>query len=142
MTGIVATADIDIDASPSEVWAALTEPEQIKQYMFGSAVDTDWQPGSPITWSGEYNGRQYQDKGEVITVEPDVLLVVSHYSPMSGADDVPENYHRLTYRLESTETGTHVTLSQDNNVDEDAAEHSRKNWAAVLAGLKQHVEGE
>src|SRR5690348_615745 len=90
MTGIVATADIDIDASPSEVWAALTEPEQIKQYMFGSAVDTDWQPGSPITWSGEYNGQQYQDKGEVITVEPDVLLVVSHYSPMSGADDVPE----------------------------------------------------
>ena len=33
-------------------------------------------------------------------------------------------------------------LSQDNNPDEDAAEHSRQNWATMLDGLKRHVEGE
>jgi hypothetical protein len=35
---------------------------------------------------------------------------------------------------------THVSLSQDNNPSEDAAEHSRANWEKILAGLKQFVE--
>jgi hypothetical protein len=36
--------------------------------------------------------------------------------------------------------GTRVTLSQDNNETEEAREHSTKNWAMMLAGLKKHVE--
>lgn len=53
MTDHVATTEIEIDASPAKVWAALTDPEQIKDYMFGSQVDTDWREGSPIVWKGE-----------------------------------------------------------------------------------------
>jgi uncharacterized protein YndB with AHSA1/START domain len=79
MTGIVATAEITIEASATTIWAALTDPAHITQYMFGSKVETDWRPGSPITWSGVYNGQRYQDKGEVITVEPPRRLVVTHF---------------------------------------------------------------
>ena len=140
MTGIVATAEIDVDAPPDEVWSALTEPSRIKEYMFGSDVETDWKPGSPITWSGEFNGKSYQDKGEVLAVEPGRRIEVTHFSPMSGAEDKPENYHRLIYVLEARGNGTHVELSQDNNPDEAAAEHSRENWRTMLAGLKKHVE--
>ncbi len=43
----VATADIEIGASPAHVWKALTDPEQIRQHMFDSQVETDWQQG---TW--------------------------------------------------------------------------------------------
>jgi hypothetical protein len=32
--------------------------------MFGATVETDWRPGSAITWSGEYNGQRYRDKGQ------------------------------------------------------------------------------
>jgi len=42
MNGIVATARIDIEAPASRVWTALTEPDQIAAYMFGSRVETDW----------------------------------------------------------------------------------------------------
>ena len=70
MSEYVATAQCEIDASPEEVWRALTDPEVIKKYMFGSEVKTDWQPGSPITWQGEFEGRAYEDKGEIIAVEP------------------------------------------------------------------------
>jgi len=38
MTDHVATVETDISASPSRVWSALTDPEQIKRYMFGSEV--------------------------------------------------------------------------------------------------------
>lgn len=140
MTGIVASAEITIAAPVTDVWAALTDPAQIKEYMFGSTVETDWQPGGSITWSGEYNGHPYQDKGEIIAVEPPRRLEVTHFSPMSGAADVPENYHRLSYTLTHAGHGTLVALTQDNNVDEDAAAHSARNWQAMLEGLKRHVE--
>lgn len=141
MTGIEATAAVTIAAPATAVWAALTDPVQIKNYMFDSTVETDWQPGNPITWSGEYNGQRYQDKGVVVTVEPLRRLEVTHYSPMSSAEDIPENYHHLTYTLTDTANGTQVELTQDNNPDEDAAAHATRNWQTMLAGLKRHVEG-
>jgi uncharacterized protein YndB with AHSA1/START domain len=140
VTDHVAIAEIEIDASPAEVWTALTDPEQIKQYMFGSQVETDWKQGSPIVWKGEYEGKKYEDKGEIVEIEPESRLKVTHFSPLSGKEDRPENYHRVLYELEERDGKTRVSLSQDNNPSEDAAEHSRANWEKILAGLKQFVE--
>ena len=140
MADYVATAETEIDVSPSRVWTALTEPEQIKKYMFGSEVETDWQPGSPIVWKGEYEGKQYEDKGEIVEIEPERRLKVTHFSPLSGQEDAPENYHTLLYELEEHDGKTRVSLSQDNNPSEEAAEHSRANWEQMLSGLKQVVE--
>ena len=140
MADHVATAESEIDAPPSQVWAALTDPEQIKKYMFGSQVETDWRPGSPIVWKGEYEGKQYEDKGEIVEFEPERRLKVTHFSPLSGQEDVPENYHTLVYELEEHGEKTRVSLSQDKNPTEEAAEHSRANWEQMLSGLKQVVE--
>ena len=41
MADFVATAETEIHASPAQVWAALTDPEVIKRYMFGSQVESD-----------------------------------------------------------------------------------------------------
>jgi uncharacterized protein YndB with AHSA1/START domain len=141
MTGYVATAEADIGAAPEQVWAALTEPEQIKKYMFGSEVVTDWQPGGSIVWRGEYEGKRYEDKGQVLEVEPGRRLTVTHFSPLSGQEDVPENYHTVRYELEARDGGTHVVLEQDNNGSEEEAEHSQQNWQLMLDGLKKTVEG-
>jgi uncharacterized protein YndB with AHSA1/START domain len=140
MAGYIATASTEIAASTDRVWAALTDPEQIKLYMFGSTVETDWRPGSKILWKGEYDGKPYEDKGEIIEVEAGRLLKVTHFSPLSGQEDTPENYHALTYRLEAEGPKTRLSLSQDNNPTEEAAEHSRKNWETVLDGLKDVAE--
>ena len=140
MADHIATAETEIDAPPAKVWVALTDPEQIKQYMFGSQVETDWKQGSPIVWKGEYEGKKYEDKGEIVEIEPERRLKVTHFSPLSGQEDRPENYHSLVYELEESRGKTHVSLSQDNNRDEEAAEHSRANWEKMLAGLKQVVE--
>jgi uncharacterized protein YndB with AHSA1/START domain len=142
MAGHVARAETDIRAPRSKVWRALTDPDEIQKYMFGSKVETDWKPGSRITWRGEYEGRRYEDKGEILEVERERRLKLTHFSALSGDEDVPENYHTLVYELEEDDGKTHVSLSQDNNKSEDAAEHSRANWEKMLSGLKEVVEAE
>ena len=137
---VVATAEIDIAAEPSQVWKGLTDPDVIARYMFGSRVETDWQPGHPITWKGEYEGKPYEDKGQVVEVDEGRRLVVTHFSPMSGQPDVPESYHTVAYSLLARDGGTHVSLSQDNNGDEEEAARARTTWEAMLAGLKETVE--
>lgn len=141
MADLVATAETEIDAPPVVVWDALTDPVQIKRYMFGSVVETDWKPGSAIVWKGEYQGRTYEDKGQVMTVEPGHRLVLTHFSPLSGNEDTPANYHTLTYVLEKDGAKTHLSLSQDHNASEDEVTHSRQNWEAMLEQLKNVVEG-
>ncbi len=136
----VAKAEIDVTATASDVWRALTDPDMIAKYFFGSRVQTDWRPGSPIVWKGEYNGKPYEDKGEILDVQPDRLLRVTHFSPTTGLPDEPENYHTLTYELDERGGITHVWMSQDNNGSEDEAERATANWKAMLDGLKKTVE--
>lgn len=140
MANHVATATVEIDAPPARVWTALTDPAEIEKYMFGSHVVTDWKPGSPIVWEGEYEGKRYEDKGEIVEIKPARRLKVTHFSPLSGQEDVPENYHTLTYELEAAGPVTRVALSQDNNPTAEAAEHSKANWEKMLFGLKEVVE--
>ena len=141
MTGILAKAQTEIEAPASRVWEALTDPDQIKEYMFGSQVETSWEVGSPITWNGEYEGRPYQDKGEVLTYDEPRELSVTHYSPLAGQDDKPENYHTLVYTLDEKGGTTSLALTQDNCADEQEAEQFSANWQQMLDGLKAHVEG-
>ena len=142
MTGLVSTAKVHVAAPPERVWAALTEPEQIEQYLLGSRVTSDWTPGSPITWEGEYDGRAYADKGEVLVAEPGRLLQVTHYSPLSGQPDEPASYHTLTYLLEPVDAGTRLVLTQDNNASTDEVAHTGAFWQAMLDRLKGVVEAD
>ncbi|HKQ63207.1 MAG TPA: SRPBCC domain-containing protein [Candidatus Polarisedimenticolaceae bacterium] len=137
---LVAKASISIDAPSDEVWQALVDPAAIKQYMFGTNVVSDWEVGSPIVWKGEWQGKKYEDKGEIRQLEPGSTLQYTHFSPLSGVPDKPENYHTVTIDLSEKGERTLVTLTQDNNADEAAREHSEKNWNTMLAGLKQYLE--
>lgn len=140
MTGQIATADVDISASPGQVWDALTDPEQIRKYFFGTEVETTWEEGTPIRWRGEYDGKSYEDKGEIVECVPGQRLVVTHFSPLTGQEDRPENYHSVSYELTDRGDRTHLSLQQDNNPDEQAAAESQANWETVLHGLKELVE--
>jgi uncharacterized protein YndB with AHSA1/START domain len=138
--GLIAKASISINAPVGRVWDALTNPEVIRQYMFGTNVISDWKEGSPIVWKGEWQGKKYEDTGEILKLEPERLIQYSHFSPLSGKPDLPENYHTVTVELVSNGAETTVSLSQDNNETEQAREHSENNWKMMLDGLKKLLE--
>ncbi len=137
---LIAKAEADLNAPKSRVWDALVDPKAIKQYMFGTNVSSDFKKGSPITWKGEWQGKPYEDKGTIVDIEPGERLRYTHFSPLAGLPDKPENYHRVTIELASDGDRTHVVLAQDNNADEKAKEHSERNWTMMLDGLKKYVE--
>jgi len=130
-----------INTPISKVWDALTKPHIIKQYLFGTEVTTDWQVGSPITYKGLWNGKAYEDKGKVVQIEVEKLLVSTFWSSLSGLPDVPENYKTVRYELTADGNGTRLTITQDNNDSQEDANHSEQNWKMVLDGLKKLLEG-
>ena len=136
----IANASVTIDAPPVKVWDALVNPQAIKQYMFGANVVSNWRDGSSITWTGEWQGKPYEDKGTIRQIRPERLLEYTHFSPLSGLPDQPENYHTVKIQLSDHGIRTHVSLAQDNNPTEEARAHSEKNWQMMLTGLKKFVE--
>ena len=101
---------------------------------------SSWEEGGDIVWKGEYDGKQYEDKGKILQVDPPRRLALTHFSPTSGKHDHPDNYHTLVYELEEADDGTRIRLSQDNNASTEEAESSRANWEMMLSGLKKVVE--
>lgn len=128
-----------VNAPIEKVWDALTNREIVKQYFFGSDQVTDWKVGSPILWTGEYEGTTYTDKGTVLEFVPNEKLVFSYLSSWANREDKPENYLRVSYEVKPVESGTALTITQ-TNYDEEKVRHSAENWAAVIDGLKKLVE--
>ena len=137
---LIAKASAKINAPITKVWDALVKPEDIKRYMFGTTVTTNWREGSPIYWKGEWQGKAYEDKGVVLQFSPPRCLEFSHYSPLSGLPDEPSSYHTVTIELSDEGNQTRVSLKQDNNHSAEARDHSQKNWETMLTGLKTFVE--
>jgi uncharacterized protein YndB with AHSA1/START domain len=139
--GFEAIKTVTINAPRDEVWEALTRPDKVKEYMHGTNLSTDWKEGSPISWKGEWKGKSYEDKGKVLEVEPHRRLKYTHWSPMGGSEDKPENYHTVTYELSGEGGKTTLTLKQDNNAtEEEAKKMAEDNWGPVLEGLKETAE--
>ena len=137
----VAVAHATVAAPPAKVWQAITDPDLIRKYFHGTTVESDWSVGSPITWSGEMGGTSYQDKGRILAFEPGTRLQHTYWSSMTGDPDEPEYYKTVTYDLSEVDGSTQVTLTQDNNPSQEAADEMvAKGWAPILEGLKGVVE--
>lgn len=138
--GLIAAQSIVINAPIEKIWDALVNPDLIKQYMFGTNVMSEWKEGSAITWKGEWQGKAYEDKGVILKLDKPHLLKYSHFSPLTGEPDLPENYHTVTIELSDQDGAVKVDLRQDNNATQEAKDHSEKNWGMMLADLKKLVE--
>ena len=140
MTGLVAQASVVIDAPREAVWKVLTTSGTHPEIMMGAEIVSDWTVGSPILWRGEWKGTTFEDHGEIVELDAPDRLVVTHFSPMTGQPDVPENYHRVSYSLSDASGSTRIDLEQDNNSDDEARQHASENWATILEGVKAVAE--
>jgi len=140
MANLSLSTSIEINASASKVWKALTDAAIVKQYFFGTNVKSDWKKGGPIIWEGEWEGKTYQDKGIILDIDPGKYVKYNYWSSMSGTEDKPENYADITYGLEEKNGTTLLTITQGNIKDEESKGHSEQNWQSVFGKMKEMVE--
>ena len=132
MTELTITTTTTIEAPVQEVWNATTDPDAIERWFFGVKTESDWKPGSPIVHRGEWQGKPYEDKGEIVRIEPLTLLVHTHWSDVSGRPDSPENYEEVTWSLTERNGSTDLTVSEQNLASEEAKEMSEQTWETAL----------
>lgn len=139
-TELTVTTSVEINADKAKVWDALTNPEKIKVYLFGTETLTNWETGSEIIFQGEYQGQQYKDKGTILDIRTNELLQYSYWSGFSGLEDKPENYSLVAYKLDIANGKTLLTLTQTGFANEQAQQHSQTAWTNVLQQIKQMTE--
>jgi uncharacterized protein YndB with AHSA1/START domain len=140
MKNLVLKKTIDINAPSSKVWDALTNPGTIKQWLYGTDTISDWKVGSPIIFTGTWQGTEYTDKGTILTYEAGKVLKYNYWSSFSGLPDSPENYSVIAFELIPKDKNTELKLTQTNFVDEKSCEQSDENWDATLGTMKKLIE--
>ena len=126
--------EVYIRATPEQVWQALTDPELTKQYYYGTEVQSDWKPGSPMVYRNPDGTESIQC--EIVEVEPASRLVHTFYFP--GTDETPS---RCTWTIEARGDATLLTLTHDEFDGETATFRSvAHGWVPILSGMKTLLE--
>lgn len=129
-----------IEAPVERVWRAITTPSEMKQWFFGVDTDAEWRPHGKLVHRGEYQGKPYIDKGEILEFEPPRRLVHTHWSDVSGLPDSPEHYQEVAWDLSDRGGSTELTITERNLPSADAARTSEQGWKGALQNLKEMLE--
>jgi uncharacterized protein YndB with AHSA1/START domain len=138
----VVVKSADIFTSPDHVWQALTEPEKITQWMGGALVESKWEIGSDITFTGRLPNfnKPYRDRGTVLAMEREKFLQYSHWSELSRLPDLPQNRTIITFSLDGMDEKTRLSVRHENFDSEDAYKHANFFWGIALNTLKKLLE--
>ena len=132
---------VKIIAPTRKVWLALTVPDLVKQWQYGSDLLTTWKVGTPIIFRNEWNGQVFEQKGNVLEFLPESRLKYSLFFPRPDVEDVPEHYFFMTYALTESEGVTSLLVRQEDprpsQPDESPAGDEGPD---VLSSLKELVE--
>lgn len=137
-----AKSEVTINVLSEKVWQALTDPALVKQWLFGTDMKVDkWEKGGQVRYVGVWEGKPYEDKGEIVEIIPGRKIVSTYWSPASGLPDAPENYQTVTSEIVPDGTATKLIVTQEGGRSEEQAKHSEGNWNTVLQNMKKILEG-
>jgi len=132
---------VEVNVPVSRMWEVLTQPEIIKEYLFGTETVTDWKPGSEIIFQGDYQGHKYRDHGVIQENILNKKISYTYWTGFSGLEDKPENCSLITYTLVATgDNKTEFTWTQQGFANEDGYKHSQTGMKDFLGKIKEIAE--
>jgi uncharacterized protein YndB with AHSA1/START domain len=132
---------ITLNATQEKVWNALTKPELVKLWQYGSELTTDWEEGSDIRFRTEWEGTVFEQWGKVLEVRTKDLLRYSLFAPRPGLEDKAENYFIMSYILTPlANEKTKLEIVQQDNRPDARQEAPQGEENPVLQSLKSLVE--
>ena len=140
MNDFIVRKIVTINAEPSKVWDALTNPEKTKKYFFNCKVFSEWRAGSSITFKGRiFLFWNIEMTGKIQAIDQQRFL---RYTLSNKSDD-SHTSSTVTEELSYADGVTTLTISDDVSAGEGAEKRfkkSEKGWDKVLGRLKDLVE--
>ena len=131
---------ITINATLQKVWDTLTRPELVKLWQYGSDLQTTWKVGSEIKFITEWEGKIFEQRGNVLEFTPMSKLRYSLFAPRPGIKDKPENYFEMIYSLIASNGQTRLEIIQEDNRPNAVQEEEQGEENPVLKMLKLVAE--
>ena len=130
--------DTFIRASAERIWSALTSAEFTRQYFYATAVQSDWQVGSPVVYLNPDGSRVVE--GEVLESEPPRRLVIT-WRPLYEDRLAAEPPSRVTFEIEALEGVCRFRVTHDHFEEgSQVYENVRQGWSAIICSLKSLLE--
>ncbi|MFW5687844.1 MAG: SRPBCC family protein [Bacteroidota bacterium] len=135
------TATVTLRAAASTVWAALTDPKQMKQWYF-DIPDFTLLTDATFNFYEPGDGRQFHHRCTIREIIPEKKLshTWTHPSHSKGESEV-------TWLLKEENGATHITLQHEgieNLADGGPAfahENFQVGWEEIISSLKNHIYG-
>jgi uncharacterized protein YndB with AHSA1/START domain len=131
---------INIKASIQKVWDAITKPELVKQWQYGSDLITDWKVGSAIRFSTEWQGKIFEQWGKILEMQSNRLVMYSLFASRPDLEDKPENYFVMSYVLTQENENCKLEILQEDNRPGALQETPQGKENPLLASLKTLAE--
>lgn len=132
-----------VAAAPDAVWAALTDPARMPEWMadasMGLSVETDWTVGGPIRMTGRLHG-SFTNTGTVLVFDPPRSLRYTHLSSVSRLADLPEHHAVIDIAVDGRGDATVVTVTVTNSHTAAIRHHLDFYWGVALESLRRYVE--
>jgi DNA-binding transcriptional ArsR family regulator/uncharacterized protein YndB with AHSA1/START domain len=127
-----------IRATPDRIWQALTESDFTVRYYYGSTVDSDWQPGSPVQYR---IGGELALEGVILESDPPRRLTMTFHAVWDEevAADEPS---RMTFEIDVAGPGvSKLTVVHDGfRAETETWRQVTGGWSFIAAGLKTLLE--
>lgn len=131
---------IFINAPIENVWNALTKPELVKQWQYGSDLITDWKVGNQIKFRNEWNGQFFEQWGTILEVVPYHKIKYSLFFPRPELEDKPENYFIMSYVLSEENDKIKLSIIKEDNRPDAIQEEPKEEKNPILEALKALIE--
>jgi uncharacterized protein YndB with AHSA1/START domain len=128
--------EIYIRTTPERLWEAITDPEIRAKYNFGSAVHSDWTPGSRLEMTAPKAG--VLAEGEVLESDPPRRLVHT-MTALWGDEARNSGASRVSWEIEPIGDSCRLTLVHDQ-LRQGASDQLYGGWPMILSGLKTWLE--
>lgn len=131
-----------VNAAPSKIYAAWTDPEKLAAWFGPSKVkEGSLQAETDLRVGGRYrisfdatDGEHFQVSGVYREIVPNELLVMSW-----AWHSTPERESQLTISLKPDGAGTLLTLHHEQFFNEAARDGHEKGWNELLGKLEQFL---
>ncbi len=127
--------EVYIRTTAEQLWDAITDPAFTVKYFYDMAVDSSWEPDSPVVYRGT-DGHVGID-GRVLRVESGRLLEHT-FAFLGNPQDAPS---RVRWEIEPRGHVCKLTLVHDDfAVETDTFRQTGPGWNPILSGLKTLLE--